>query len=102
MHTNTLLLHINAALNTLRRVEAVAATLPKKHALEFPWSSCKAAIRGLETAKASITGEAMPVAATVDYSDLDGIIDGDDDWKKHDHADHEAGAAYYDEVAQAQ
>lgn len=24
------------------------------------------------------------------------------DWKKHDHTDHEAGAAYYDEVAQTQ
>ncbi len=34
------------------------------------------------------------------HTDYELQVETEDDWKKHDHADHEAGAAYYDEVAQ--
>lgn len=36
------------------------------------------------------------------HTDYEAQDENEDDWKKYDHADHEAGAAYYDEVAQTQ
>jgi hypothetical protein len=74
MNTNATLLQINGALNVLRRCHAVAGTLPKKYEREMPSSSIAAAIRGLEIAKAELTGQPWPEAAPV--ADMSEYIDG--------------------------
>ena len=75
MNQNIVLMKINSALNVLRVVQGVTPKLSARAQREMPLGSVRDAIRGLEIAKAELTGAAWPEAPVGDGPDMSEFIE---------------------------